>query len=372
MIPSLPHQMLEAASTGQPAPRERNEFRRTLEILLPAVVILLLQSASLWALAVALIDLRAFLCFHLAAVLFAFAWAYAFRRGGQMNRFAVLLAVVAGALGIVGTIGLIVIVPLQVFLRRSSTPFADWYQLLFPDEVEDSGDTLYRQIASGRAELQAASSIDNFIDVMRAGSIEQKRAVITILVRQFRPEFAPTLKLALQDPNPAIRVQAATASAEIENDFLDASIALGEAVQAAPWDFDAHLALARHYDAYAFCGLLDPQRERDMRGRALAAYQTAQKLRPDHQATRTAISRLLVRERRFAEAVDWLGERLDSGKVNRALVAWYVECLFHLRRYADLHGVIARFGDLLLGNPDEPDSVTHAVRLWQQQSEQRP
>src|SRR3546814_7054739 len=67
---------------------------------------------------------------------------------------------------------------------------------------------------------------------------EQKRAVLMLLARRFRPEFAPALKLALQDANPAIRVQAATATAEIESGFTDRTIVLEAAAKAASQDFD--------------------------------------------------------------------------------------------------------------------------------------
>lgn len=347
-------------------PRGRNELRRTAEVLLPALLILGLQVGGLTALLQNRIDLPAFAAIHAGSALIAAAWAYAFRRGGSVNRFAVLLAVAAMALGPIGTLGLILIVPLQALLRRRATPFEEWYRALFPDEEPDDNRRLFELISSGRAETAGNVSVESFTDVMRAGSIEQKRAVITLLVRRFRPEFAPALNLALQDPNPAIRVQAATAAAEIESDFLERAIALEADAKAHPADALRRLALAQHYDAYAFSGLLDRQREHDNRAEALQHYRAVLALQPGHLGARAAVSRILVRTGRYAEAVDWLGERLDSGHVNRATVAWYAECLFHLRRYGDLRGVALRFRDLLLGSGEttHDDGLSDAIRLW--------
>src|SRR3546814_11680725 len=98
--------------------------------------------------------------------------------------------------------------------------------------------------------------------------------------RRFRPEFAPALKLALQDANPAIRVQAATATAEIESGFTDRTIVLEAAAKAASQDFDRQLAIAQHYDAYAFSGLLDSGREHASRRSALMSYGACLTLRP--------------------------------------------------------------------------------------------
>lgn len=362
----LPHGAEPGANAAPPP--ARNELRRALEIIFPACLVFALQGGSLLALMRGDINMLAYICFHAAAVLLAMAWAYAFRRGGHFNRFAVLLAVVSGALGAVGTIGLIIIVPLQIVLRRRATPFHEWYAALFPDEQEDSGEALYRQIASGRQVGAETASVVSFSDVMRAGTLEQKRSVIALLVKQFRPEFAPALRLALQDPTPAIRVQAATAVSEIESDFLERSMHLADLAQRKPKSLDAQLALAQHYDAYAFSGLLDAQRERENRAAALQAYQAALQLAPEHAGIRTAISRILVREARYAEAVEWLGHRLDSGKVSRSLVAWYAECLFHLRRWGELQGVIQRFSDLLLGQDEDGnqqnDAIAKVAQLW--------
>ena len=75
-----------------------------------------------------------------------------------------------------------------------------------------------------------------------------------------------------------------------------------------------------------------------------------------------------MREARYAEAVEWLGHRLDSGKVSRSLVAWYAECLFHLRRWGELQGVIQRFSDLLLGQDEDGnqqnDAIAKVAQLW--------
>lgn len=349
-----------------PPPRGRNELLRVTEILLPALLILALQVAGLALLLQGRIGLPAYAAIHCAGALAAAAWAYFFRRGGSVNRFAVLLAIAAMALGPIGTLGLILIVPLQALLRRRATPFEEWYRALFPDEEPDDNRRLFELISSGRAETAGNVSVESFTDVMRAGSIEQKRAVITLLVRRFRPEFAPALKLALQDPNPAIRVQAATAAAEIESDFLERAIALEAEAKAHPADAARRLALAQHYDAYAFSGLLDSQREHDNRAEALQHYRAVLAQQPTLLGARAAVSRILVRTGRYAEAVDWLGERLDAGHVNRATVAWYAECLFHLRRYGDLRGVVRRFRDLLLGSGEEAhdDNLSDAVRLW--------
>ncbi|WP_341704492.1 HEAT repeat domain-containing protein [Ferrovibrio sp.] len=357
-----------ADSTALPAAattRGRNEWRRTLEILLPCLLLLAAQTGLLWLAFTGRIGLLPFACFHIGIVLLVLGWAYSFRRGGRINRFAMLLAVTGGFFGPLGTLGLAVITPLQVLLRRQATPFEQWYAALFPEDSDDEDEKLYRLVASGRAANQALSGIDSFTDVMRLGSIEQKRAVLMLLARRFRPEFAPALKQGLQDSNAAIRVQAATAAAEIEDSFTTQTLELEAAVQAEPDSFDRHLALARHYDSYAFCGLLDAAREHAGRRAALQHYGECLKLNPRDTELRMAICRILVREGRYADAVDWLGQRLQREGASRAIVGWYLECLFQLHRYGEVHGIVTRFRDLLQSEDgDGEDRLDQSARLW--------
>src|SRR3546814_12702175 len=95
-------------------------------------------------------------------------------------------------------------------------------------------------------------------------------------------------------------------------------------------------------------------------------YGACLELRPQDPDIRMAICRILVREGRYADAVDWLGQRLDQDHSSRAIVGWYLECLFHLGRFAELRGIAARFGDLLLDSGDEEeDRLQQSARLWQ-------
>ena len=77
----------------------------------------------------------------------------------------------------------------------------------------------YDSIVAGR-ELSGRSAWRSFRDILALGSFEDKQAALAILTRRFTPPLAPALRLALNDPDAAIRVQAATAAARIEDLFL--------------------------------------------------------------------------------------------------------------------------------------------------------
>ncbi len=254
---------------------------------------------------------------------------------------------------------------LMVF-RRRATSFEEWYASLFPTEAESRALELYRRLEAGQEGVAASSSLAAFVDILRLGTPEQKEAVVTILSRNFRPAFAPALRLALQDPVPSVRVQAATAAAEIENDFLARSIELTRDIEARPDDVEAHVRLASFYDDYSYSGMLDPLREEENRKLALVHYREALKRRPGDLSLEAAVGRCLVRSGDLARAERWIARSLRRGLDDRGLFVWYLDCLFALRRFDELRALIAKNRDILLGDGQSRpgDPVPASVRLW--------
>ncbi len=252
---------------------------------------------------------------------------------------------------------------LMVF-RRRSTPFEEWYASLFPTEAEGRALALYRRLEAGQEGAAASSSLTAFVDILRLGTPEQKEAVVTILARNFRPAFAPALRLALQDEVPSVRVQAATAAAGIENDFLARSIELRHEIEARPDDVDAHVRLASFYDDYSYSGMLDPLREEENRKLALDHYREALKRRPGDLTLEAAVGRCLVRSGDLARAERWIARSLRRGLDDRGLFVWYLDCLFALKRFDELRKLIADNHAMLLGESRPGDPVPASVRLW--------
>lgn len=259
---------------------------------------------------------------------------------------------------------------LMVF-RRRATPFEDWYAALFPTEAESRALELYRRLEAGQEGVSASTSLTAFVDILRLGSPEQKEAVVTILSRNFRPAFAPALRLALQDDVPSVRVQAATAAAEIENDFLARSIELRRAAETHPEDVEAHVRLATYYDDYSYSGMLDPLREEENRRLALLHYREALKRRPGDLALEAAVGRCLVRSGDLTRAERWIARSLRRGLDDRGLFVWYLDCLFALRRFDELRRLVRDNRGILLGDgtsrPGDP--VPASVRLWLENEE---
>jgi len=211
---------------------------------------------------------------HAAVVAALAVWTLNRRRRRVDERFAGLLAIGTAFLGPSGPLCVGLSVAAHAVFRRYATGFHDWYLSLFPESENDPAQELYELIVTGR-ERAGAAAVDSFTDVMTVGSPQQKQAVIALVSRHFRPSFTPALKLGLADSDPSVRVQAATATARVEHEFNERWQKLERVADGAPESAAARHALARHLDDYAFCGLLDANREQELRRKALEHYRAA-------------------------------------------------------------------------------------------------
>lgn len=342
----------------------RGEPRLGPDFWLLALVVAAIETFLLFLMANRMAGLGLFAAGHGIVVLVAGLWCWLNRGRSTIANLLCLAATATmtapGAWG-----ALVAGLALMVF-RRRATSFEDWYASLFPTEAESRAIELYRRLEAGQEGVATSSSLTSFVDVLRLGTPEQKEAVVTILSRNFRPTFAPALRLALQDEVPSVRVQAATAAAEIENDFLARSIELSRDVETRPDDVDAHVRLAAFYDDYSYSGMLDTLREEENRRLALVHYREALKRRPGDLTLEAAVGRCLVRSGDLARAERWIARSLRRGLDDRGLFVWYLDCLFALKRFDELRKLIADNRALLLGDgsgrPGDP--VPASVRLW--------
>ena len=299
---------------------------------------------------------------HLALCGLVGLWVRGLARRGRDLRLAGLLLVTMVPLGPVGAACTVVTAAMLVLFGRYATGFQDWYLSLFPDSETGPARELYELIVTGRENAHLAAG-DSFTDVMWIGSPQQKQAVIALVARHFRPAFTPALKAGLADADPSVRVQAATATARVEHEFNERWLALDHAARDRAEDPDALAALARHLDDYAFCGLLDANREAEIREKALEGYRRSLELAPDDDGIRLDLGRLLLRCGLAAEAAARL-EPLVDRTPDRRILYWYAESLFRLSRFAELRALPGRRPDLLGDEAALPDTLRDVFALW--------
>lgn len=301
---------------------------------------------------------------HLLVVALLVAAAFVHRRaGGRSTPLFMLLAITTAVFGPLGAAGSLLVLLLRLVFPADEQSFEAWYRALFPeDEVEEERRlaSLLDRVAGQEGEV----SIGPLFDILSHGTRAQKQIAIAVMTRGFNPVFAPALRMALRDNDNAIRVQAATSMTTIENNFMKRATALEKTAQAEPDSPEALKAVALFNDDYAATGLLDPLRERRSRRTALDTYLKYLKLVPDDGPARLSVARLLVRRKRYAVAASVLERCQRDGLFTPNMAPWYMECLFHLRRFPELRRFAASHLADVAQLDQFPIRVVEMVRLW--------
>lgn len=304
---------------------------------------------------------------HAASGAVGAVWIWTVARRSLDLRLPLLAVGAATVAGPFGAAGSALCALLFAVFRRKTTNFEEWYAALFPDQQIEGARALFQQIvADSRDDNVAAQSVASFTDILAFGTFSQKQALIALIATYFKPAFAPALKSALGHPEPAIRVQAATAVAQIEQRFLRRSIDLEAELGRRPKDVPLIVAAARHYDNYAFTGLLDNDRQNENRHRALKLYYSALELAPGNGDVELAIGRLLVRMEEYRTAADLLATSAGAGRLNPAGAVWYLECLFRIGAFAQLRDAAAKILPHLEGDENADPRLREAAMLWVQ------
>jgi hypothetical protein len=290
-------------------------------------------------------------------------WTWKVFRTGRVERAFLLFAVATGGFGLVGMLGVLLTETLLVWFRKTATPFEAWYEALLASSVDDPVETVVRQIRRNVTQTTGASTVAPFADVMTAGSFEQKCAVVRLMAEHFRPGFAPAFKMALSDGEPAVRIHATAAMAQLDNNFTARALALEEQRGQGPERLEHLLELARHYDAYAHSGLLDGERRDDARGKALEYYEAFVRVRPDDHLAAHEMTRLLVRLQRYPEALERLQPLVERLTASAETLGWYFESLYQLRRFTELRCACARFRWSAAGSKLN-EGAREAVLYW--------
>jgi hypothetical protein len=283
-------------------------------------------------------------------------WVIDAGRDARLPAMLVVSTAVAGPFGAAGT--LLTLALGEVFSRTSMT-FEEWYESLFPTEETGHGRGILGLVKGINALADGQTNVLPLNDILSFGSFAQKQAAVTLITKYYKPSFAPVLKKALADESNAIRVQAATAMAKIEAEFLSKMMTLSREAEKRPGDKAALGALAAHFDDYAFSGVLDPKREVETRGLAVGAYQRLLALEPSDAHARSAVGRLFVRQRMYAEAAEWYG-RYPVNEWPPVARLWHMESLFALGRYAELRLLAAE----PLSEATVAPNAERAVAFW--------
>ena len=304
------------------------------------------------------------LLIHFVAGFAVILFAVALHKVGRDTRFMMLLGVATITTGVFGAVGTLFSVLLHFWHMRLAQTFSEWFITIFPKNQRDPSEEVYDNIMFGRDENPLAYNVMPFLEVLEVGSEAQKREAISRMTEGFSPEFAPAFSRALNDDSNSIRVQAATSIAKIEKQFMDRLMKITEVADRHPDDRQVKLILAEHYDNYAFTGILDSERERINRHRALKTYQEYLEAEPNNINIIVKVGRLLLRDNRAIESAEWFKKNIENGNDSDSLKIWYFEALYASGNYDELRSLSRSFSSVIAGYEDIRPQLVSSIKLW--------
>lgn len=329
-----------------------------------ALVLLVVESLLVYWAVHKNLSMSFVLLLHGVIVLLLALYSRALMRRGSENRFARLLLLTTATTGPYGAAGVVMAVIMHAIFSRRSITFAEWYETIFPSLLQSRSQRVYDDLVVGRDESVKSYSVIPFLDVLSFGDETQKRQALAKMTSNFHPNFAPAFKKALNDDSNTIRVQAATATTKIENAFTERLMKLVKLKERYEREPVVVLALAEHYDNYAYTGLLDADREYANRKHALEHYQEYLALEPQSLDVRTRIGRILMRNKEYEKACDWFRKCIDLGYTSDAIAQWHSEALFNCGRYDELRRLSVSHQPATAVAGSEPLPVKEALGLW--------
>jgi len=118
-------------------------------------------------------------------------------------------------------------------------------------------------------------------------------------------------------------------------------------------------------DEYLYSGILDEIRAAEVRVRSNQACKTYLQHHPEDLDIRFLLGRILLRDGKSNQALDWFEECIQKGFISPKIYAWYFECMYRmgqfkkLREQAALHfNEIQEFKQVF-----QPD-VYEVIRSW--------
>jgi hypothetical protein len=110
---------------------------------------------------------------------------------------------------------------------------AEWIEEFLAQQISTASERAHERLHFG-LDAGATGAVLPFQDILKSGTVLQKQLTIAKITRYFRPQFAAMLREATHDASPAVRVQAATALAKIERDFMTRYLAAKKILSQSP------------------------------------------------------------------------------------------------------------------------------------------
>ncbi|MCB1148525.1 MAG: tetratricopeptide repeat protein [Chlamydiia bacterium] len=258
-------------------------------------------------------------------------------RRQEEARFIAVGFIFLTTMGPFGAAMMLLLLLLYWVFKRGADPLTSLLEAIFPKIQEYRGQQVSDRIIFGLDSFAEEMTTLPLIDIMRFGSEKQKMGAINKMMRYYKPDFIPALKIALDDPSNAVRVLAGTAVAEIESKLHEEFVVRQKAWKRATGDLNTLLQLADFCKSYSEMSFIDMERNKAMRSAALKYYEMylAERSRDDEVKLKAA--ELLLQEGRYQQAEKILNSLYEgSSTFRREAYQLLMELYFQQERYEEM------------------------------------
>jgi len=265
---------------------------------------------------------------------------------GRSLHITLLFVILMGPFG--AAMGLLTLV-LYVFYLFYSDPVYSLIRELMPELQKTDVEVLQERIQAGLEEFQQDAEIISLKEVMKFGTKQQKLVAIEKLLKHYKPEFVPALKLAVSDESNSVRVLAATAITSLEDRFQKKLQELEKQYSDRPNDADAVLALASHLDEYSNFGVFEEEHLLLIKKEAVRKYEEYLELIPDNDEVKFKLATLLVDMKEYEPAEKLLTE-ITTAPTSKTLNRFFklLEVYYKRGEYPRIREIVGKnFGHLL-------------------------
>ncbi len=216
------------AAPSRPSPAENagthaaSEFAGAIlsvPIVLPAAATVIFEGLLLYGYARGILSWQALLVSHVAVVCLLGLWVAQVGRAGRNAAMPLLTAIAVAATGPLGALAALVTIAFARQTPEDRKLLDDWYERIAMAVDTDDVTQLCDQVATGRTADLADAAPRSFTTIMQSGSLADRQTALGIIARNFHPDYLPALALALKNPEPVIRVQAAAVATRVRGDL---------------------------------------------------------------------------------------------------------------------------------------------------------
>lgn len=253
-----------------------------------------------------------------------------------------------------------------IYSQKLRVHFSDWLfsYLYAADPNEKESDRIYNRIITGHEIFADSIDTEPLMDIMGFGSVQQKQAALIKAVKHFRPQLMmPVLRMGLNDPNNAIRVQAAAGLAKIQDSFQEKYTFYERKVIEKTESPEYLVAFARLCEEYSVSQLLDSERKASVIQQSIRLYERCIILVSGNIDLKISLVRMLIINRQTDQAYNLLTEILPLvKKPSPATAHALMELLFKMNRFSEMRHFASEWKSGM--NKNIGYAINEKLELW--------